>query len=629
MKPFLSLGVAVVILVPAVLFFVNLGGYDLWPPDEPRYALIAREMMQSGDYLTPRVNGVPYEEKPPLMFWGIALLSWPLGDVNEWTARIPSALAGLTTVLFAYLLAQSMFGARVAFWAALMLATTFRFWWEARVGQLDMLLAAWLTIACYALWRWHKERRGAFLVLLYAAMAMGALTKGPPGFIFPALAAIAFYWRDKRQIKGLRPIAGLVLAAIPLAAWLIPARMAATAEHQSQAGQMVAANIFRQTVQRFFVGVTHANPPWYYLEHLPLDLLPWTLFLPWCAVWAWKRRKQSDEVRFLLSWIVPAFLFFCIAIEKRAIYLLPIYPALAILLSCSVLELMGSAEVRWQRWMGGFWGVCLLVAGVALLAMPFTPFTEYWTPCFYPVAISALAGAAVGLAECRLGQARRLPVSMTVLFCVCALCLACVVLPKLNETKSARAFCAPLRTMSDEGEAYALFSLRFPREEFAFYAEHRSEPVLAETEELTGGGPIDLREGAQVLKLLKTIERAAEPVDLPSIEQVNKTQIQEIQTAIETQVISQKLDAATVQKYETAMRKVLGALFEKMEGTQPGFIIVQERDWRWVLALHPAASHLAVVRNMEVGKRRILLAANTAGAERVRSLQSASSDPPR
>lgn len=629
MKPFPSFGVAVAILVPAVLFFINLGGYDLWPPDEPRFALIAREMMQTGDYLTPRVNGVPYEEKPPLMFWGIALLSWPLGDVNEWTARIPSALAGVTTVVFAYLLAQSMFGARIAFWAALMLTTTFRFWWEARVGQLDMLLTAWLTIACYSLWRWHKERRGVYLVLLYAAMAMGALTKGPPGFIFPALAALAFYWREKRTLKNLRPITGLVLAAVPLAAWLIPARMAASAEHQSAAGQMVAANIFRQTLQRFFVGVTHANPPWYYLEHLPLDLLPWTLFVPWCAVWAWKRRKQSEEVRFLLSWIVPSFVFFCIAIEKRAIYLLPIYPALAVLLSCSMLDWVGSAEVRWQRWMGGLWGAGLSAAGVALLAIPYTHFAEYWTPWFYPVSALAVAGGAAGLVESLSGGSRRLPVSMAVSFCVSALCLACVVLPALNEDKSAGIFCAPLRSMASGGEAYSLFSLRFPREEYAFYAEHRCEPVLAETEELTGGGPIDLREGAQVMKLLGSIDRAVKGVDLPSIEHVSDTQIKTLQTAIETQVANQKLNVDTVQKYEGAVRKVLDSLSRKMESAQPGFIIVQERDWRWVLALYPGASHFPVVRNMEVGGRRILLAANTAGAERVRSLQRNPSNLPR
>jgi len=214
---------------------------------------------------------------------------------------------------------------------------------------------------------------------------------------------------------------------------------------------------------------------------------------------------------------------------------------------------------------------------------------------------------------------------MAAAFCVSAFCLACVVLPGLNEDKSARAFCAPLRSMTSADEPYSLFSLRFPREEYAFYAEHRCEPVLAEATELTGGGPVDLREGAQVMKLLGAIDRAVKGVDLPSIEQVNETQIEALQTAIETQVASQKLDAATAQKYEAAMRKVLDTLFQKMEAPQPGFIIVQERDWRWVLALHPAASRLTVVRNMEVGGRRILLAANSAGAERARTAESQSS----
>ncbi len=608
------------LLLAGVLFFIHLGGYDLWPPDEPRFALIAREMMQTGDYLIPRVNGVVYEEKPPLMFWGIALLSAPLGDVNEWTARIPSALAGLVTVVFAYWLARSMFDTRIAFWAALILITTFRFWWEARVGQLDMLLCAWLTMSCYGLWRWHKERRWGFLVLLYAGMALGAITKGPPGFIFPFLAVVVFYWRDKKEIKKLHPIVGLILAGIPLAAWLIPARMAASAEHQSGAGQMLVSNVFRQTVQRFFVGVTHANPPWYYLEHLPLDLLPWTLFLPWVAVWAWKRRKQSDEIRFLLSWILPAFLFFCIAIEKRAIYLLPLYPALAILFSCSINDLLDNPSGRWLPRLKVAWSLCLVAGGAGLILLGYTPFAEYWSPWFYPLALLAFIGGIAILHESHSGDIQRLPVSMATAFTLAALCLACVVLPGMNDDKSARAFCTPMRQMAAQGETFSLFSLRFPREEYAFYAEHRCEPVLAEPEEITGGGPIDLREGAQIMKLLKTIDHAVTGVELPSIKEVSEEKLKELQTAIDSEVAAEKLDVATAQKYEATMRKVLDTLFEKMAKPEPGFIIVQERDWRWVLALHPVAARLAVVQNLGVGKRTLLLIANEKGAERARAI---------
>ena len=105
----------------AALFIANTWGYDLWPPDEPRFAEVAREMMQSGNYLAPTVNNLPYKEKPPLLFWAISAASLPFGDVNEFTARVPSALGGVITVLLTYLLARRLYGQKIAVWSALIL----------------------------------------------------------------------------------------------------------------------------------------------------------------------------------------------------------------------------------------------------------------------------------------------------------------------------------------------------------------------------------------------------------------------------------------------------------------------------------------------------------------------------
>jgi 4-amino-4-deoxy-L-arabinose transferase-like glycosyltransferase len=110
-------------LLAAVLFSVNLGGYDLWPADEPRYAQVAREMLDSGNWLSPTVNGESYLEKPPLLFWSQALVSLPFGDINECTARVPSALSGIVVLVLTYLLARGLFGAQTAFYAALFLLT--------------------------------------------------------------------------------------------------------------------------------------------------------------------------------------------------------------------------------------------------------------------------------------------------------------------------------------------------------------------------------------------------------------------------------------------------------------------------------------------------------------------------
>ncbi|MBI2435767.1 MAG: phospholipid carrier-dependent glycosyltransferase [Candidatus Hydrogenedentes bacterium] len=182
------LAIPLLLGLSALLSLTGLGRYGLWPPDEPRYAEVAREMMQSGDYLVPRVNGRLYQEKPPLMFWLVSLASLPTGDVTETTARIPAVLSALGVVLLTYLLARAMYGNTTAFIVGLVLCTTQRFWWEGRVLQLDMLLTFFMTGAMFSLWQWHTQRQPRHLVTLYLCIAGGALTKGPPALIFPVLA---------------------------------------------------------------------------------------------------------------------------------------------------------------------------------------------------------------------------------------------------------------------------------------------------------------------------------------------------------------------------------------------------------------------------------------------------------
>src|SRR5690606_38065267 len=129
--------------------------YALWPADEPRFGEVAREILQTGNWLVLHVNGEPYMEKPPLFCWLIAIVSAPFGDVSEFTARMPSIAAALVTVLFTFLITARMTGSRQALMAALVLMTASRFWWQARTAQIDMVLTACLTVAFYAFWRHH------------------------------------------------------------------------------------------------------------------------------------------------------------------------------------------------------------------------------------------------------------------------------------------------------------------------------------------------------------------------------------------------------------------------------------------------------------------------------------------
>ncbi|HEO70026.1 MAG TPA: glycosyltransferase family 39 protein, partial [Candidatus Hydrogenedentes bacterium] len=249
---------AVLLSVAALLLVTNIDGYDLWPPDEPRFAEVAREMIQSGDFLVPRVNGEPYLEKPPLLFWAIAAASAPFGEVTSVSARLPSIIAALIALLCTYRLASRLMGARVGLWSAIVLMTNVRFAWQGRMGQIDMLLTACLSAAFLAFWRWHETPRRRWLFTFYAAIAMAVYAKGPVGILLPLMLAIAFYWHKRDRRRRLHLFWGMLGIAVAIGAWLIPARMAAATDLGATAGSLVAGNLFRQTVGRFFLGVSHA-----------------------------------------------------------------------------------------------------------------------------------------------------------------------------------------------------------------------------------------------------------------------------------------------------------------------------------------------------------------------------------
>lgn len=182
----------------AALIAVPLFTKDLWTPDEPRYAEVAREMMVSGNYLVPHLNGNHYDEKPPLQFWLIALASLPAGEVTGLTARIPTAVSAMIVLWLTFLLARRMYNEQTAFWSVLVLITTYQFWWLSHVGQLDMMLTACTMLALYALWRWHESSDGRWFFLFYAGTALGLLVKGPPALVITGLGTLAFRWRDGR-----------------------------------------------------------------------------------------------------------------------------------------------------------------------------------------------------------------------------------------------------------------------------------------------------------------------------------------------------------------------------------------------------------------------------------------------
>ena len=607
---------AACLAIAAALFLINLGGYDLWPPDEPRYALVAREMLDSGDYMLPRVNNQPYKEKPPLLFWLIAAASAPSGEVTSWSARVPSVVSGLVVLLFAYLLARGLFNPRVALWTVLILMTTQRVWWNARFGQIDMLLTACLTVGLYAFWRWERSRKRVWLGLFYGAVAAGLLAKGPGVLVFPVLFVLAWSWfNGERRAAWLHLMVGCAVCLGLYALWAVPAHIGFAGETQAAAVDTFASNMFRQTLGRFFLGVSHANWPWYYFTTLPVDWLPWTLFFPWVALWTWRHRREGPSMRLLLAWILPAFIFFCIAIGKRGVYLLPLYPAMAVLFSAGVLDFMNSDKQALKKALASVYGGILLLAGVSPLVLLLTPYREYWTPGLAVFGAGLIAFAFALLYGIRKGAAEYLHAWVFVSFVVVSMLSALFVFPVIDTHKSARGFCSPLRELAAEGVTFDLYSVGFAREEYVFYSRHFMKELYTALIPLEDDHGMGLWEMAQFQRdLARGIAKAVEKVPVENIAAISEEELANLQEAIHGLVGKREYSEELIEDFTRGLEKVSDEFFNVFDSATPAFLYVQENDWRWIYAIHPDIHGAVVLNESRVGSRHVLLIANPPGA---------------
>ena len=447
------------LLAAAVLFFLQLGQRDLWAPDEPYFAEGAREMVVDGHWAVPHVNGVVTTDKPPLFFWSIAAVSLPGGKVTPWTARVPSALAGLATVLLVLRLAGGP--------AAVVLATTYLFWDKARSAQIDALLTCLIAVALTAFWAWRSGRlpgRRAGL-LFWGAAGLAVLAKGPVGLLLPVGIALAFLiWeRDLRSWRRFAPIAGPLLLLALCGAW---AAWASWGPEYSVVGALR-----EHFVNRAVHGMHHKQPPWYYVGALPPGLFPWTGLLPGALVLAWRRRGDAFD-RFLLVWFVFIVVFFSISTEKRNLYVLPAYPAFAVL----VARLMDAAErgVLARRWVTlplGITGVLTVLVGLAL------PLVGRRSPVplpLVPLAVTVVVGGlAVVFAAAR--SVRVAALTAAAAFGMIFLAGVLLVEPGLEAIKSARPFSRELAALTAparaEGMPVLAWRLANLPEAFSYYTD--------------------------------------------------------------------------------------------------------------------------------------------------------------
>jgi hypothetical protein len=418
------------------------------------------------------------------------------------------------------------------------------------------------------------------------------------------------------------------LAALCIAClWFIPARMSIAGEVSSAVGEGIGGNLFRNTIGRLFLGVSHLEMPWYYLKNLPADLFPWSLFLPWTIWWLWKNRGASRMHWFLWCWTVPAFLFFSISLGKRQIYLLPVYPALAVITAVGVLELADSARETWRRRTGYAWAFVLALLGVVPAVVWFSPYRAAVSPAVVAFSLLLLLFAGYALARALKTDGKKLHAVMAAQMVLIFALVPLAIFPAVNPYSSARQFCAPLALLSDQGRDYRLYSLGVSREEYIFYARKFHQPLFTG---LVGADKIPADKIMDVAKLQKkarkVIAESVRDVPMAAIERATPAEREALLAAIAAAVEKTGKDAPAIREIEDAVRVELEAFAAAISGPEPAFWFVMENDWHWMLALLASPPECAVISHDGLGRRSLILLANPAA---IRLLGAAHQDGPK
>ncbi|MDD5330284.1 MAG: glycosyltransferase family 39 protein [Sulfuricella sp.] len=381
------------ILLLAVVLLVWFGTLDyrhLVKPDEGRYAEIPREMAASGDWLTPRLNDIKYFEKPALQYWATAS-AYKLFGEHEWTARLWSALTGFLGVVLVYFTGRRLWGAEAGLYAAGVLASSLLYVLIGHLNTLDMGVTFFmgLSLAGFLL----AQRPGAgsdenrlWMHVTWAALAFSVLSKGLIGLVLPGAVLVLYTLieRDWALWKRLHLIGGLALFLLISAPWFIAVSLANP--------EFFHFFFIHEHFERFLTKAHHRYQPWWsFVPVLALGILPWITLMLDALARAWKGDSaesnplpgplppagEGDEVslrefyandfkpqRFLLIWSAFIFLFFSASSSKLPSYILPIFPALALLIGMRLTQIS-------TRALFGMLVPIAVLAGVALLLSPF------------------------------------------------------------------------------------------------------------------------------------------------------------------------------------------------------------------------------------------------------------------
>lgn len=364
-------------LLAVFWFCAFIGLRPLANPDEGRYTEIAREMAVSGDYVTPRLNGVKYFEKPPLMYW-LSALTFKACGLNQFTARLWVALFAALGCLLTFGAASILYGQRAGIWSAIVLGTSLIYYAIGQIVLLDMAVSVMISGALFSFIVAVREpagrRRFWFFVAHYAFMALATLSKGLIGFLIPG--AVMFLWLlllgNWRMLRPLYLLPGALLFLAIAAPWHIAVAMANhSADHQLD---FTWFYFIHEHFERFTTTVHRRYEPWwFFLPFVIGGLFPWIVF-GWQAVsralaGGWKARTKKADAWFLVIWIAFIVLFFSASKSKLIPYILPVIPACAVLIGRYVAEYWDGVASKGLTRGGISFAVLAIVMSVAALVV--------------------------------------------------------------------------------------------------------------------------------------------------------------------------------------------------------------------------------------------------------------------
>ncbi len=350
-------------ILAVALWFTTLGARHLLNPDEGRYAEIAREMLVSGDWVTPRLNGIQYFEKPPLQYWMTAIAYQAFG-LNEFAARFWTGLTGAAGILLAGFAGARLFGRSAGLMAAAITASSLLYLVIGHLNTLDMSLSCFLELTvCSFLLAQHntpgsKAERN-WMLAAWAGAALAFLSKGLIALVLPSLTLLAYTaltcefsaWKRLHIVKGL---ALFLLLTLP---WLVAAARANP--------EFLRFFFLHEQFERFLVDSHDRDAPWwYFLPLFALGGLPWTFVALGQLHSTWRLDAQAQGLqtrRFLMLWVVVVIGFFSMSHSKLAPYIVPVIPMFAIVLG----EIFTRLSIRTLR-------VHLLVVGSVLALLGLT-----------------------------------------------------------------------------------------------------------------------------------------------------------------------------------------------------------------------------------------------------------------